>query len=155
MTINIRPACLEDAPALAALLHEMGQFTRINAQTIDETTQAVRRQMALCLADSSHSIFVAETAPGQIAGYVAIHWLPYLIHTGPEGYVSELFISPAARGQGIGSALLDLAVRQGRERGCSRMALLNMRERESYQRGFYKKQGWEEREDAANFILQL
>jgi len=33
--------------------------------------------------------------------------------------------------------------------------LLNMRKRESYQRNFYQKHGWEERPDAANFVLQL
>lgn len=155
MTLNIRPICIDDAPALAALLHAVGQFARINAQPLEETVQTVRRQLALCLADDSHSLYVAEDGSGALSGYVAIHWLPYLIHTGPEGYVSELFILPDARGQGVGSALLETAVQEGRRRGCSRMALLNMRERESYQRGFYKKQGWEEREDAANFILPL
>lgn len=33
--------------------------------------------------------------------------------------------------------------------------LLNMHTRESYKRGFYARQGWEERPGAANFILQL
>ncbi len=155
MNIQIRPAALEDAPALAVLLHEVGQFARINNQPLAETIETVRRQLDLCLTDHSHSVYVAEDEAGKIAGYVSIHWLPYLIHSGPEGYVSELFISPAARGQGTGSLLLDIAVREGRERGCARMSLINMRQRESYQRGFYKKHGWEEREDAANFILPL
>ena len=33
--------------------------------------------------------------------------------------------------------------------------LLNIRHRESYRRGFYKKIGWEERPQAANFVLPL
>ena len=33
--------------------------------------------------------------------------------------------------------------------------LINLRKRESYQRQFYAKQGWDERVDAANFILPL
>jgi hypothetical protein len=33
--------------------------------------------------------------------------------------------------------------------------LLNHKERESYQREFYRKQGWIERETVANFIYPL
>lgn len=33
--------------------------------------------------------------------------------------------------------------------------LVNSRERESYQRQFYQKQGWIERENIANFIYKL
>ena len=116
----------------------------------------------MCLADNSHSIYVASNAvacnrdePADVYGYVSVHWLPYLISKGPEGYVSELFIHPSSRGQGIGSALLETAITEARQRGCSRMRLLNMRDRESYLRGFYKKHGWEEREDAATFQLAL
>ena len=40
-------------------------------------------------------------------------------------------------------------------RDCSRLSLLNNRQRESYQRGFYAKNGWEERSDLVNFIKKL
>ena len=37
-----------------------------------------------------------------LVAYAAVHWLPYLILRGPEGFVSELFVDQAARGQGVG-----------------------------------------------------
>jgi len=40
-------------------------------------------------------------------------------------------------------------------RGCSRMMLVNRKSRESYQRGFHRKLGWEVREEFANFVLRL
>ena len=40
-------------------------------------------------------------------------------------------------------------------RGCSRLMLLNLRDRESYKRGFYKEQGWQERPEAINFLLKI
>ena len=40
-------------------------------------------------------------------------------------------------------------------RSCSRLMLVNRKSRESYRRGFYKKLGWEEREEFANFVLHL
>ena len=33
--------------------------------------------------------------------------------------------------------------------------LLNRKTRESYERGFYRRLGWEEREEFANFVLHL
>ncbi len=38
---------------------------------------------------------------------------------------------------------------EAQKRGCSRLMLFNLRKRESYQRHFYPKHGWEERADAA------
>lgn len=159
MTFQIRNAQPSDAPALADLVREIGFFAAINAEPAQATAERMPHILAQNLANDSHSIYVAvddaDADPDRLLGYLSVHWLPYLIHTGPEGYISELFIREAARGQGIGTALLDVAVAEARRRGCDRMMLVNMRQRESYQREFYKKHGWEERENAANFILTL
>lgn len=155
MNIQIRKAEAADVPAIANLLRSLGFFARISAETLETTQQRVRTHLALAAADDSHLILVAETAAGEIAGYCAAHWLPYLILPGPEGYVSELFVQESFRGQGIGGQLLDSIKAEAKQRGCSRLMLLNLRKRESYQRRFYPKQGWEERPEMANFILPL
>jgi GNAT superfamily N-acetyltransferase len=100
-------------------------------------------------------VYVARAAGKAVLGYVSVHWLPYLIHTGPDGYISELFIRDSARGQGIGARLLETVEAEGIRRGSRRLMLLNMRQRESYQRGFYAKHGWEERLQAATFVKIL
>ena len=64
-------------------------------------------------------------------------------------------MSEEARGQGIGSRLLEAVKAEAKRRGCSRLQLVNFRQRESYQRGFYAKAGWEERPDGASFVLYL
>lgn len=157
MTHLIRPATISDAFALADLLREIGYFSWINDQPLEVIRDRVSSHLSMCLSDNSHTVYVAcfEDNLACILGYVSVHWLPYLLASGPDGYVSELFIRPLARGQGIGSALLDAAISEARRRGCNRMRLLNMRHRESYLRGFYKKHGWEEQEDAATFQLSL
>ena len=109
----------------------------------------------MCLADDSHSVLVAEGAKGVVLGYVAIHWLPYLMLPGPEGYVSELFVAESARGAGLGSKLLEAMKDMAIGRGCSRLMLVNRKTRESYKRGFYRKLSWEERQEFANFVLSL
>jgi len=97
---------------------------------------------------------VAEL-PGQgVVGYVSVHWFPHLA-LGYDGYISELFLHPSTTGQGIGSRLLAQAEMYARRRGCTRLTLMNMRHRESYQRGFYTKQGWIENSSAAIFMRKI
>jgi GNAT superfamily N-acetyltransferase len=154
--MQIRKATAWDAPIIAELLRSLELFAHIAAEEAQVTQERVARHLALCQADGTcHSVFVAQNSEGDIVGYGAVHWLPYLILTGPEGYVSELFVRDSYRGQGVGRQLLDVIKAEARERGCARLMLLNMRKRESYQRGFYRKQGWEERPDAANFVYLL
>jgi GNAT superfamily N-acetyltransferase len=155
MTYNLRKAHLSDANALAQFLKELGWFARLAAEPVEKVADTVHRHLSLCLADNSHSVYVAESDNGELVGYVSVHWLPYLFHPGPEGYISELFIHEAARGQGLGTRLLETVKQEAVERGCYRLSLLNNKQRESYQRGFYEKQGWEEREDMVNFVYWL
>lgn len=155
MLFDIRRARHEDADALAGFLQDLRHFHRLEGLSLEAVRAQVSRELGLCLADASHSVYLAVSPGRQIFGYTSVHWLPYLFLPGPEGYVSELFVAENARGQGIGAALLDAVKAEARDRGCSRLSLLNMRGRESYERGFYAKAGWTEREDAANFIFDL
>jgi GNAT superfamily N-acetyltransferase len=153
--MRLRKAALDDAEPLAVLIKEIGWFELLNRETLGDATRRVRDRLEACLADGSHAVFVAESDEKKIVGYVSVHWLPYLFMGGPEGYVSELFIAKDARGKGIGRQLLEAVKEQARQRGCSRLSLINLRRRESYQRRFYLKAGWQEREDAANFICPI
>lgn len=155
MEIQIRKAQTTDGVAITELLRTLTFLSQIKAEEADATQARVLAHLALAVNDDSHLILVAESTAGEIAGYGAVHWLPYLILAGPEGYVSELFVRDDLRGQGIGSRLLDALKAEAQKRGCSRLMLLNMRQRESYQRQFYAKQGWVERPEAANFVLKL
>jgi GNAT superfamily N-acetyltransferase len=155
MDIEIRKATREDATFIADLLRSLGYFAHLEAEPAAVTEQRVFRHLSLCLADDSHLVLVAQNPAGEILGYVAVHWLPYLFLPGPEGYVSELFVCQQARSQGVGGRLLEEVKAEARRRGCWRLMLVNMRQRESYQRGFYARHGWQERPAAANFVLNL
>ena len=155
MDIQIRKAKTTDVPAISNLLRSLNLFAPINNEEAKSTQQRVQKHFELCISDDSHLILVAQTANCEITGYCAVHWLPYLILAGPEGYVSELFIKEEFRGQGIGNILLEAIKVEAQNRGCSRLMLLKIRKRDSYKRQFYTKHGWEERPDAANFVFQL
>lgn len=149
---TIRKALLGDAPALTRLLRGLRWFKRMASEPPETTAANVARHLEQSLEDDSHSIYVAEESGGGMVGYVAIHWLPYLFMPGPEGYISELFIQEDARGAGLGGQLLQYVMQEARQRGCYRLSLLNSKDRESYERKFYEKHGWEARPDMVNFV---
>lgn len=155
MAIRVRNIGAQDVVQVAELLEEIGWFEFFKKEPIAAASERVKSHIEQCRADDSHSAFVAETLDGEIVGYVSVHWLPYLFLQGLEGYVSELFVRESARGQGIGRELLQTIEIEAKARGCVRLSLINLRNRESYMRQFYVKAGWEERPEAANFIYRI
>ena len=152
--MKFRKVSIDDAHELAALLKNIGWFEFLAKRSDAEGREHVKAQLQRCLADDSHFIYVAESDQ-KIIGYVSAHWLPYLFLRGSEGYISELFVRDSARGQGVGRDLLARIEAEAKARGCHRLSLINFRGRESYQRLFYVKAGWQERAEASNFLRVL
>ncbi|MDM7999363.1 MAG: GNAT family N-acetyltransferase [Dehalococcoidia bacterium] len=152
---KIRLAERGDVRGIAAILRELGWFTVIDSEAPEQTETRIHEHLRQCLTDDSHTVLVAEAAGGSILGYTAVHWLPYLMLPGSDGYVSELFVTDSARGGGVGTSLLEAVKTVAMRRGCYRLMLVNRKTRESYRRGFYHKLGWEERAEFANFVLHL
>eukprot|EP01022_Parablepharisma_sp_SALTPOND_P024116 TRINITY_DN53059_c0_g3_i1.p2 TRINITY_DN53059_c0_g3~~TRINITY_DN53059_c0_g3_i1.p2 ORF type:complete len:216 (+),score=34.74 TRINITY_DN53059_c0_g3_i1:73-720(+) len=155
MTFNfrIRPAQQSDADQICHILESLGWFPHLDGSSLSRS--GITRQVAMCLADPSHCLLVAQETGGVLLGYVSLHRNPSLFLTSPEIYLAELFVHPEARGRGVGSSLLEEAEHWAQHEGCSRMMLINNRLRHSYLDGFYAKRGWREREDMANFVLPL
>jgi GNAT superfamily N-acetyltransferase len=151
----IRHATVDDADAIMDILRALGHSARFDAMQPENAMGRVRNALQQYGLGGSHSAYVAHDADGTVLGYVTVQWLPYVFLPGPEGYVSELFVHPDASGSGIGTRLLEEVIAEAKERGCTRLSLLNMRDRESYKRGFYGKRGWQERADAANMVYPL
>ena len=153
--MNIRVATEHDAPGIAAVLHTMSDLRSIVSESVAATAGKVARNLQVAAASGSSTAFVAEISDGDIAGYCAVHWVPFLFFAGGEAYITEVFVRPSDSGKGIGSRLLDTVVTEARRRGCSRLTLLNGRDGEAYKRNFYAQRGWVERERMANFIFPL
>ena len=154
MSINIRLASLKDVPEITDILRNLGWFDKLSAAPLEVARGQISRVLALCMSDNSHTVYVAEDG-GVIEGYISVHWIPFLFLRGPEGYVSELVVADLNRGHGIGRQLVEKVKEDAAKRGCSRLSLLNNRNRESYQRGFHRKHGWTERSEMANFVLKI
>jgi GNAT superfamily N-acetyltransferase len=100
-------------------------------------------------------LVAVEEGTEEIVGYATVHWHPYIMLGGWEGLVAELFVAARCRGQGIGTTLLESVHTEASARGAVRLMLLNGRESEAYARGFYRRRGWRERDQMANFVHSL
>lgn len=154
-SVRTRKAVHEDVPIMAKAIRELGWFPHINEESPMATERRVLLHLELCDADDSHTVLVAEDEDGRGVGYISVHWLPYLMLPGPEGYISELFIYESARGKGAGTALMKDIIELAKTKGCSRLMLIAHRDRPSFESGFYEKFGFKEKPDMAEMVLHL
>ena len=100
--MTIRPAIKADAKGIAHILRELGWFPARSPEPLEMTETHVAARIERCHSDTSHLVLVAEHQAHDVLGYITVHWLPYLILGGVEGYISELFVRAAERGKGAG-----------------------------------------------------
>ena len=151
--MNIRPATLEDALSIAQILLEVEREQGGTVGELEPLVERLKTALEQYRHSDSHDVYVLERG-GTVLGYLAVQWLTPLFSAQLEGYVSDLFVRASARGQGVGGQLLEKVVLEARARGCRRLTLVNVRDRQSYARAFYPKHGWLE-QDAARFVLKL
>ncbi len=151
MTLQIRIAGMQDAAHIGELLANITdypQWTEVGAAKLTEHALA-----GLKSADHTRTFLVA-CVDNKVVGYCAAYWIHPLFGDA-EGYISELFIRSNASGQGIGTALLEAIKTEARERKCGRLTLVNLKNRESYKRGFYASRGWEEKSNTVRFAIDV
>ena len=149
--MKIRNAKTEDARAIAELLVNIDDYPNWKELGANKLEQTVRESLEW--KNDERLVFVAELED-RVVGYAVVYWLNYLFSS-KEGHVSELFIRSDASGQGVGRVLLETIKTQAIARGCGRLTLVNLKDRESYQRGFYASRGWEEKSNTVRFALNL
>jgi GNAT superfamily N-acetyltransferase len=125
--ITVRQASRDDLPTVVALrlslLREHGTHAIYGRLRADAAHRA-RELFAAQLESAGEVMFLAERA-GQVVGIlrcVESSGSP-LLHPARYGYVSSVFVTPAARRAGVLRALLEQAVRWCGERGLDEMRL--------------------------------
>ena len=116
---RVRPATAADVPVLLELVHELAVYER--EPDAVETTEAQLHE-ALFGADPVAWCHVAVDADGAVVGFALWH-LTFSTWRGTAGiWLEDLFVRPAARGTGLGRALLAELARTCTARGYSRLA---------------------------------
>ena len=136
MTIAIRPATPADLPLICALIQELAEYERLaHAVRFDPATLAGHlfgpRPMA--------EVMIGEV-DGEAQGF-ALFFSNFSTFEGRPGiYLEDLFVRPAARGAGLGKALLAHLANIAETRGVARFewSVLDWNEPSI---GFYKALG--------------
>jgi hypothetical protein len=116
MPATIRAATPADTGAIFALTYELAQFEKLTHLFV--ATEASLRD-ALFGARPSIEALVAEDA-GRIVGY-ALFFHNFSSFAGRRGlYLEDVYVQPAQRGNGLGTALLRHVAALAVERQCAR-----------------------------------
>lgn len=115
-------ATADDASAVAEmlgdLLAEIGT-TIGGANPFDFDLPTAEALLADFMAREKVFVFIARG--DAVLGFIALHESHAVYAGGAFGTISELYVSPAARGGGIGRGLIDAARTIARERGWKRL----------------------------------
>jgi GNAT superfamily N-acetyltransferase len=149
MMSAIRPATVEDVPVILQMIHELAVY--------EKEPDAVRNtpeMLAGVLFGENPRVFaaMAENESGEIRGF-ALWFLNYSTWEGVHGiYLEDLYVTPEARGEGHGKALLQHLAATAVERGYARVewSVLDWNEPSI---NFYKKLGAFPMEEWSTFRL--
>ena len=106
----VRLASPRDAPSVALLLHDL---KREFDEPVPEPGELMRHLRGL-LESAAITVLLAE---GE--GLVVLRFQPSLLSASLDCYLEELYVVPARRRCGIGTALMNAALRHARDRGAS------------------------------------
>jgi ribosomal protein S18 acetylase RimI-like enzyme len=95
--IQIREAGVEDAAAIARLLHDFNTEYEEPTPPVPELTRHAERM----LREGEMTVFLAGDRPD---GLALLRFRPSVWTTQQEAYLQELYVVPARRGRGIGEA---------------------------------------------------
>jgi GNAT superfamily N-acetyltransferase len=60
---------------------------------------------------------LARTPDGTAVGFATLYWTYSTLHPGPIGLMNDLYVAPAARGGGIGPALIEACTAESARHG--------------------------------------
>ena len=141
--MHTRPARAADAPAIAALVAQLGY---------DTAPSDVADRLARLLARSDHRFVVAE-GDGQLLGWVHVE-LSESVDVGSLAVIAGLVVDRAHRRQGVGAALMAEAEAWARQQGCPLMRLRSSATRTPAHR-FYEGLGYRNVKTQYSFVKPL
>ena len=99
--LKVRKAAVNDADAMAEILREIVWSERRNSMELDEVAGPIRSLIKHAVDDpDGHTVYVALEDQDRVIGFTNVHWIPFIMLGGIEGYVSDVFVSPSSGGKG-------------------------------------------------------
>ena len=138
--ISIRRVVENDAEAVLTLLFSLGYPNIERASFVDVFHRVLQHPEMV--------IYLAIDGSERVLGMLSLSHRLQLRLAGTLLSIDELAVLPEVRGHGIGQQLLSVARDVAKELGAKRIELHTNRNRESYKRQFYIKNGFIEANSA-------
>lgn len=132
--IQIREAGVEDAAAIARLLHDFNTEYEEETPPVAELTRHAERM----LREGEMTVLLAGDGPD---GLALLRFRPSVWTEQQEVYLQELYVVPHLRGRGIGQALMEATIATCRTRDAAWIEL-NTGESDVAARALYRKLGF-------------
>ena len=115
MTVTIRPATPQDSALILRFIRELAEFERE-----PDAVKATEESLAHALFDERSAEAVIAEQEGKPMGF-ALFFHNFSTWTGRKGlYLEDLYVTPEARGSGVGTALLRHLAGIALDRDCGR-----------------------------------
>ncbi|TDR80697.1 GNAT family N-acetyltransferase [Paludibacterium purpuratum] len=116
MTLNIRPATVEDTALILGFIRELAIYEKAEHEVVAREADIVR---SLFAHDGPARALIVES-DGIHIGF-AVYFYSYSTWLGRKGlYLEDLYIAPAHRGNGAGRAVLRYLAQLAVAQGCGR-----------------------------------
>ena len=113
---DVRPATLADVPTILRFIRELAAYERE-----PHAVEATEASLALALFGEHPAAEAVIAEDADVALGFALFFHNFSTWTGRRGlYLEDLYVTPDARGQGAGRALLAHLARLALDRGCAR-----------------------------------
>ena len=118
--MNIRPVQLQDFDQWKVLWDGYNAFyERVGPTALPENITQTTWQRFFDTYEPVHALVAEED--GRLLGLVHYLYHRSTTHIGPNCYLQDLFTAEAARGKGVGRALIDAVIDISKAAGCGRL----------------------------------
>jgi GNAT superfamily N-acetyltransferase len=121
--VQIRQANEQDVPLILAFIKELAEYEKLSHEVVATAEQVAEELFGSRAVIEAVLAYVDDRAVG-----FALYFHNFSTFLGRRGlYLEDLYVSPSARGKGVGKALLVHLARLAKQRNCGRFewAVLN------------------------------
>ncbi|MFX4271668.1 N-acetyltransferase family protein [Propionibacteriaceae bacterium Y1685] len=141
-TIRLLRACQSDVPEIVRMLADDSIARSRGDNDAEQDAAAYQRAFALIDADPAQLLVIGRTADDQPAATCQLTLIPGLSRVGSTRLqIEAVRVAESQRGSGLGTALINWALDEGRRRGATLAQLTSDGERTDARR-FYERLGF-------------
>ena len=115
--ITITPATPDDVPAILAMIRELAEYEKLSDR-VTATEEMLDRSL---FGPRPYAEVLMGRLDGNTVGYALFFHSFSTFLARPGIYLEDVYVRPAARGRGVGKALLRAVARVARDRDCGRI----------------------------------